>query len=121
MKENDMKENDIGERDDNDADDRALYWIAVRGPAVPHWPIPVPISVAREATVQVSKASMPTLWGFGGVEIPGGSNYKALIGFETVEEQQKAVATLLYAPLKHARAEHRRYLRQQPVILGPGR
>ena len=42
--------------------DEPLDWIAIRGPAVPSWPLPMPASVMRKAMVCVGERGEQTLW-----------------------------------------------------------
>jgi hypothetical protein len=51
---------DIQKRDE----EQLLYWVAIRGPAVPSWWLPVSVTVMRRATVRVGKNGEETLWLF---------------------------------------------------------
>src|SRR5215813_11348309 len=87
------------------------HWIAIRGSAVVHWPIPATADQMRNSAVHVGELpGEPTIWSIGDPEpLPGlTSNYDVLIGYETAAAQCAAVRKLLDAPLKEARAEYHR-------------
>src|SRR5580693_5103987 len=92
-----------------DNNEPPFFWVAIKGPMVPHWPFPVPLSAMRKAKIRVGNTpAEPTLWGFGmdDEEMPVcSSNYGILIGYKTREEQAAAVRTFLEAPFDVARAE----------------
>jgi hypothetical protein len=101
-----------------------LYWVAIRGPAVPSWPLPVSVAAMRQATVHVGRNGEQTLWLFPSadgepLELPGvRSNYDVLIGYRTRERQCEAVALFLSASIEIAETEARRAMREE-VILRP--
>jgi len=86
---------------------RELYWVAVRGAAVPSWPLPVDEARMRDTVVVVGRGpSEQTLWLFRPIDGSydtddtfgiGPSNYEFLIGYQTLAAQQAALARLLYA------------------------
>jgi hypothetical protein len=101
------------------APSKKLYWIAIRGSAVPHWPIPVTADQMRDSAVHVGELpGEATVWSIGDSgRLPGlTGNYDVLIGYNTAAAQQGAVRKLLHAPIKEARAEYRRALVQEAVI-----
>jgi hypothetical protein len=108
------------------SDDTPLYWLAIRDTAVPHWPFPATVAQMQRATVQVGENGEETVWLIppaSGETIPKlpsnlglQSNYSALIGYRTREQQLAAVDLFLTAPIEVARAEAQRALAEETVI-----
>lgn len=103
-----------------DNNEPLFFWVAIKGPTVPHWPFPVSLSAMRKAKIRVGDTPDElTMWAFYRDErVPGGSNYDILIGYKTPEEQAAAVHTFLKAPLDVAQAEFLRAVRDEAVIWG---
>jgi hypothetical protein len=115
----------MGRRVRQTTDRHGLYWVAIRGAAVPSWLLPVSAARMRGATVNVGESpGEPTLWMIPGLgedveELPGlRSNFGVLVGYRTAERQREAVATFLNAPIDIAYAELRRAAREEVVIRG---
>jgi hypothetical protein len=97
-----------------------LYWVAVRGPAMPAWPHPTTETVMRRAIVRVgTHVGQETIWYFGEGAIGGAvrSNYEYLIGYRTIEQQQAAQTILLNGTIDQARAEVRRAAMREDVVI----
>jgi hypothetical protein len=75
----------------------------------------------RRSTVVVgASVEVETIWLIGDA-LPGfTSNYEMLIGYRSLAEQQAAVDVLLHGALETARAEIKRAMREEVVVLGPG-
>jgi len=97
-----------------------LYWVAIRGAAVPSYALPVDEPTMRRAIVMVgSFPAEETVWLFGPPDTDlGRSNYDMLIGYRSPAAQQAGIAVLLYGTYAKAKAEVRRALREETVILG---
>ena len=88
----------------NDTETKApnLYWVAIKGAAVPHCSLPMSETDMKEAKVRVGESpDEPTMWGIKGWRnLPDTpimhSNYDALIGYKTQEEQLTAVGKFLH-------------------------
>ena len=110
-------------------DDPHLYWVASRGAALPHYPIPYPASVMRRSIVHVGRnSSEQTIWliasartGDTAAEVFGlKSNYDLLIGYRTAQEQEAAVSRFLTGTDADIRMELRRAQREAVIIRGNG-
>ena len=106
-----------------------LYWVASRGTALPHYPIPYSASVMRRSIVHVGRnSSEQTIWliasartGDTAAEALGlKSNYDLLIGYRTAQEQEAAVSRFLTGTDADIRMELRRAQREAVIIRGNG-
>ena len=111
------------ESDTDNNDDPELYWVAIRGAAVPSWPYPVKEDVMRRAVVIVGRSpGETTSWLLPGthatVSSERQSNYDYLIGYHSLADQKAGITKLLHGTLAEARAEVVRATRQGTIIFG---
>jgi hypothetical protein len=109
--------------DTDNNDDPELYWVAIRGAAVPSWPYSVREEVMRRAVVIVGRSlGETTSWLLPGtratVTSEMQSNYDYLIGYHSLADQKDGITKLLHGTLAEARAEVTRGTRRGTIIFG---